>query len=84
VCARDRQTRVEVGVERDDDLPALTTPVQDATVVFGGEADVAGVDCVKPGVPEELSRSPRHALVEEELHEAVGSVVVSSPTIAAA
>jgi hypothetical protein len=46
--------------------------------------DLAGVNRIEPGVPEQLSGAPRQTLIEQDLHEAVGRSAVSSPTMAAA
>ena len=84
VMPPDRQASVEVGIEGDSHSVMLSAPDEDRLVGGGGEPDFAGMDGVDALATQQLSRSTRDTLIEEELHDAVGRSAFSSPTIAAA
>jgi len=78
------QPRVEVRVQRDGHPVMLPAPTEKRPVIGAGEIDLAGVDHIEPLVAQQLGRPAGDALVEEELHDAVGRSAFSSPTMAAA
>ena len=80
----DRKTSVKVGIQSDGHSVMLSAPDENRLVVGRGEADFARVDGIDARVTQQLGRSARQTLIEEEPHDAVGRSAFSSPTIAAA
>jgi len=79
-----RQASMKVSVEGDGHPVMLPAPCEDRLVVGCGEAHLAGVDAIDAIASQQLGRSSRDTLVEEDPHDAVGRSAFSSPTIAAA